>query len=124
MSRLKLVTSPCFLLAIALLGANDFLFKPLFHNWLTGKVSDFAGLFAFALFLIAIVPRFPWAMVCLSGFGFVVWKSELAQPADRLVESLEPSANLESSGSNRPSRSPCTAVFRCLYVTLPFASAP
>ncbi len=47
---------PVFLLSVLLLLLNDWLLKPLFHNDLTGKLSDLAGLFAFPFFLSAFFP--------------------------------------------------------------------
>ena len=46
-----------FLVAPGLLAANDWLRKPLLHNTLTGKLSDFAGLLAFTIFCNAVFPR-------------------------------------------------------------------
>src|SRR3989442_14409237 len=39
------LSSPGFLAALAVLLANDLWWKPAFGNWLTDKLSDFAGLF-------------------------------------------------------------------------------
>src|SRR5687767_12389116 len=49
--RLESLPSPAFISAVALLVVNDFALKPLFHNVVTGKLSDFAGLFALTLFV-------------------------------------------------------------------------
>jgi hypothetical protein len=49
--------SPVFITAVLLLIANDWYFKQTFHNGLTGKLSDFAGLFAFPFLLSALFPR-------------------------------------------------------------------
>ncbi len=48
---------PAPLLAVALLAVNDHWLKGagLLPPWLTGKISDFAGLFFFPLFLSALV---------------------------------------------------------------------
>lgn len=43
------------LLAVALTALNDHYLKAHFANWLTGKISDFAGLFYFPLFLAAVI---------------------------------------------------------------------
>ncbi len=51
------VRSPVFLASLALLLVNDFYLKAQFGNWFTGKLSDFAGLIAFALFWSAVFPR-------------------------------------------------------------------
>lgn len=76
----KILLSPGFLIGLCLLLINDFYLKPIFHNDVTGKVSDFAGLFIFPLFICSIFPRyrkiiFPGVLV-----GFIVWKSPYVQP--------------------------------------------
>jgi hypothetical protein len=42
MDRARVFRSPGFLIAVAILVTNDFVLKNLFHNWLTGKLSDVA----------------------------------------------------------------------------------
>ncbi|HYN83707.1 MAG TPA: hypothetical protein VER32_00540 [Pyrinomonadaceae bacterium] len=76
----NLLTSPLFLAGLALLLANDLLLKSLFHNALTGKLSDFAGLFVFPFFWSALAPRRRRAAYVLTAAGFVFWKSPLSQP--------------------------------------------
>ncbi len=78
MSRLL---HPAFLIALGLLIANDWLFKPMFHNALTGKLSDFAGVFAFAYFWSVVAGRKHAAIHVLVGIAFAIWKSPLSQPA-------------------------------------------
>jgi hypothetical protein len=79
--RLSRLLHPAFLIALALLIANDWLFKPLFHNAFTGKLSDFAGLFAFAYFWSIVAGRNTTAIHALIGIAFAIWKSPLSQPA-------------------------------------------
>ncbi len=43
------------LAAVALLAVNDAFLKPLFHNALTGKLSDFAGCFFLPLYASALL---------------------------------------------------------------------
>ena len=75
-----LLVAPGFLAALGVLLLNDFVLKPAFGNALTGKLSDFAGLFAFALFWMAVFPR-RRAMVCAAtAAAFVLWKSAAWQP--------------------------------------------
>ena len=38
-----LLTSPAFVVAVAVLIVNDWLLKPALGNWLSGKLSDVAG---------------------------------------------------------------------------------
>lgn len=79
--RVYLLLSPGFLLSLLILVVNDHVLKQLFHNWLTGKLSDVAGLFAFALFWLAVLPR-TWGRNILVSVGifFVIWKTELSEP--------------------------------------------
>ncbi len=46
------------LAAIALLTANDHVFKAAFHNTITGKLSDFAGCFFLPLYVSAVLTWF------------------------------------------------------------------
>jgi hypothetical protein len=78
--NLHLLTTTGFLLGLSLLLANDFLFKQLFHNWLTGKLSDFAGLFIFPLFWTAFAPRHKRLIYLLVSLLFLFWKSPYSQP--------------------------------------------
>lgn len=72
--RYDLLRSPLFLGALALLLLNDFFLKAAFHNAFTGKLSDFAGLFVFAVFWIALFPRFRWFVVVFTAAFFTFWK--------------------------------------------------
>src|SRR5687768_8712248 len=79
--NLHILASPAFLISLVLLLLNDFVFKPQFHNGVTGKLSDFAGLFAFSLFWTAFFPRRK-TFICLStALLFVFWKSTYSQSA-------------------------------------------
>ena len=86
-SKGKLV-HPIFLLSISLLLANDFFLKAFFHNELTGKLSDFAGLFAFPFFWSAIFPkRVKWIHL-VTAIAFLLWKSQWSEGLINLVNSL------------------------------------
>ncbi len=78
--KLYVLTTNAFLLALCLLLLNDFVLKPWLGNWLTGKLSDFAGLFVFPLFWSALFPRFRRAVYLLTAASFVLWKSAYSQP--------------------------------------------
>ena len=78
-SPLQPLGSTAFCGALALLVINDFALKPLFHNALTGKISDFAGLFALALFAAAWCPRRRAACGGAIAVAFVWWKTEHSQ---------------------------------------------
>ncbi len=92
--QLSILTSPAFRVALCLLLTNDFIFKPLFHNWLTGKLSDFSGLFIFPLFWVAFFPRYKNIIYALTVFLFLLWKSEYSQP---FIDSLNSFAILPVS---------------------------
>ena len=83
--RLESLASPAFIAALALLVINDFALKPLLHNAVTGKVSDFAGLFALTLFVATLWPRHrrlaSWAIAA----AFTLWKTSYAEP---LIEAV------------------------------------
>jgi hypothetical protein len=72
--------SPVFITAVLLLIVNDWYFKQTFHNGLTGKLSDFAGLFAFPFLLSALFPRKTNPVYFVTLLLFIVWKSPLMQP--------------------------------------------
>lgn len=77
--NLDLLTTPAFLVALALLLVNDFALKSAFHNALTGKLSDFAGLFAFALFWMSLFPA-RRRLICVTvAVAFAIWKSAWSQ---------------------------------------------
>jgi hypothetical protein len=82
MENLKLqpLGSPAFVVALALLVLNDFAFKPLFHSWATGKLSDFSGLFALAFFCATLWPRHRGIAGVVLPVAFALWKSSLSQP--------------------------------------------
>lgn len=75
----SILISPGFVIGLGLLLLNDFVFKATFHNWLTGKLSDFAGLFIFPLFFAAFFPEQKKWIYWGTAVGFVFWKSEFSQ---------------------------------------------
>lgn len=76
--RQRILLSPLFLSSVAVLVLNDFYLKAQFGNFLTGKLSDFAGLFAFPLFFIALLPRRRLWIYIVTAFGFTFWKTPFA----------------------------------------------
>jgi len=91
-TRLESLASPAFMAALALLVLNDFVLKPLFHNALTGKLSDFAGLFALTLFVANLWPSHrrvgAWAIIA----AFAFWKTSYADSLIALLSSVSPVA--------------------------------
>lgn len=49
------LTHPTVLAALIITALNDHYMKHQFHNFYTGKISDFSGLFFFPLFLYAMI---------------------------------------------------------------------
>lgn len=86
--HLHILVSPGFLIGLSLLLLNDFIFKHQFHNGLTGKLSDFAGLFVFPLFWVAFVPRLKSPIYVLTAILFIFWKSTYSQPLIEAWNSL------------------------------------
>lgn len=74
--RFKPLSTLPFLICLFLLLLNDFYLKGAFHNMLTGKLSDFCGLFIFPIFWSVFFPKRKLAVFLLTGLLFVLWKSE------------------------------------------------
>ncbi|MEO8403221.1 MAG: hypothetical protein ABI480_01445 [Chitinophagaceae bacterium] len=81
----NLLLHPAFLLSLALLLFNDFYFKSAFHNTITGKLSDIAGLFAFAVFLSVFFYAHKKTVLILIASFFIWWKSPLSDPLISLL---------------------------------------
>jgi len=77
--RFVLLTTRWFIGGLTILLLNDFLLKDLISNWFTGKLSDFAGIFVFALFWIALFPKYRKSVLVSIAIGFVFWKSSYSQ---------------------------------------------
>ena len=68
-----------FILALFVLILNDFVLKNAFSNTLTGKLSDFCGLYAFAFFFSQIFPaNKKLAIHIITAVLFILWKSSLS----------------------------------------------
>lgn len=85
-NRLKNLLSPLFIFFLFLLIINDFFLKPAFHNWFTGKLSDFCGLFIFPIFWSAIFPKQKIWVFISTAILFTFWKSEYASVIIQLIK--------------------------------------
>lgn len=74
----KLLYKKWFLLSVFILLMNDFYLKYQFHNVITGKISDFAGLFAFP-YLISLCTRRIKLTYFLTIIFFIYWKTEISE---------------------------------------------
>lgn len=75
----KLLYRKLFLVSIFLLLLNDLYLKEQFHNFLTGKLSDFVGLFAFSYFFSVLFIKNIKLIYVLTGILFIFWKSSSSQ---------------------------------------------
>jgi hypothetical protein len=78
-NRLAELPSPTFIVSLALLVFNDFVLKPAFHNSLTGKLSDFAGLFALTLLVGTLWPNYRRMAGWTIAAAFTFWKTSYAE---------------------------------------------
>ena len=79
-----------FLLALGLLLANDFWLKPAFPGFITGKLSDFAGIAVVAIPLLAAFPARAWAIYIAIGGAFLWWKSPASSAFITLANDVLP----------------------------------
>ena len=80
----------CTIAALALLVLNDFALKPLLHNALTGKLSDFAGLFALTLFAATLWQQHSRLAAWAIAASFTLWKTSYAQPLIEALNAVSP----------------------------------
>lgn len=90
--RFDVLRSPVFIVSLATLALNDLVLKAAFHNWMTGKLSDFSGLAAFSLFCLSLWPRHSVSISLGVASGFVWWKSSWSQSAIDLANGYLPFA--------------------------------
>ena len=77
--------TPIYLAALAGLVFNDEVLKQAFPGLIKGKLSDFAGLFTFAVFLSVVIRRRIPAIHATIAVAFTVWKSAV-RSRDRGLE--------------------------------------
>ncbi len=76
-----LLTHPVFLACLFGLIVNDLYLKYAYHNWFTGKLSDFAGLFVFTVFLQVFFWKRKKTVSLFVALFFIWWKSPFADQA-------------------------------------------
>ena len=76
-------------IGILCLFLNDRLWKYEYGNLLTGKLSDFIGLFTLPLFLAILFPRVKRQVSIIVGVLFIIWKSPLSSPFIELWNSYQ-----------------------------------
>ncbi|MBS7255309.1 hypothetical protein [Flavobacterium branchiicola] len=76
--NLNRLGKPIFLFSLTILILNDWFFKTAFHNFITGKLSDFAGLFAFPFFWSVLFPKKTKEIHLGIVLFFIFWKSHFS----------------------------------------------
>lgn len=74
-----LLTSKLFIIGLLILIINDHVLKYTYPSFLTGKLSDFSGLFIFPIFFSAFWYSKRRLIFILTALIFVFWKSSLSQ---------------------------------------------
>ena len=85
-----ILTTWPFLAALTLLLLNDWLLKDTFHNFVTGKISDFSGVAVIAFLLFAGLPKQRIGSYVLIISAFSWWKSPLSGEFIQFVNSYSP----------------------------------
>ncbi len=79
MNKKNRIYRSLFITSIIVLLINDMYLKYEYHNYITGKLSDFAGIFAFPYFFSSFLPKKSKSIYIFSGILFIFWKSEYSQ---------------------------------------------
>lgn len=74
------ILNPIFIISLLILVLNDLWLKQYFSNAITGKLSDFAGLFVFPFFWSYFFPRFTKEIHILTAIFFLWFKSAWFSP--------------------------------------------
>ena len=73
-----MLSDPRFAAAVAVLAVNDHLLKGVAPGWLSGKVSDVAGVFVVAVLAAVVVRAGPAVVVTAAGFTAIKLSPEAA----------------------------------------------
>ncbi len=79
MKNKHLLQNPIFIVGLFLLVLNDHFLKSYYHNWFTGKLSDFVGVLIFPMFLTYLLPLKPKYIISIIGLFFIFWKSPFSE---------------------------------------------
>jgi len=86
----KYLLSPIFIISLSLLLLNDLLFKDIYHNGVTGKLSDFSGVIVLILFLHFITNHRKWLNSLIVAAFFIFWKSPISDSFIEAFNSFSP----------------------------------
>lgn len=84
------IVNPFFGIGVIVLILNDHWLKWQYGNWLTGKLSDFAGLLILPLFVAFLFPKLKSKASLISGLFFICWKLPISQPVIDLYNQIAP----------------------------------
>jgi len=77
-----------FIICLVLLFVNDHIFKTLFHNWFTGKLSDVFGVILLPFLITFLFPKIKENSVFVAALFFMFWKSPYSQKFIELYNSI------------------------------------
>jgi hypothetical protein len=90
--RRDVIFNYAFLFSLVLLALNDHVLKAAYHNPLTGKLSDFAGMVVLPLLLAYLFPKLRVNAIWLSMALFAFWKLPVSQPVFDALNTVLPIA--------------------------------
>jgi len=79
-----------FLLALSVLLINDGYLKAEYVNGLTGKLSDFSGIFLVSLLLFRLLPNYIKPLFIFICTAFLYWKSAYSEPLIQMINHYTP----------------------------------
>jgi hypothetical protein len=88
MKRKDLILNSYFIIGLIVLILNDFYLKSKYGNFLTGKLSDVAGLLIFPMFVASVIPKSRKSISIITAIGFLIWKLPLFTPVVNLINQL------------------------------------
>lgn len=83
-----MLTDRVFIAGLIILAINDHYLKSNYPNMITGKLSDFVGLFIFPIFLSVILPVRTKTNYFLAALIFIVWNSPLVEQLIQVGKSI------------------------------------
>lgn len=86
--NLSLFTANYFILSLFLLLLNDFYLKYEFHNFITGKLSDFACLFIFPYFISVFFSNRTKEIYIFTFMFFIFWKLEISEQFIKFISHI------------------------------------
>ncbi|WP_353778421.1 hypothetical protein [Winogradskyella sp. 3972H.M.0a.05] len=90
MNRKYYLLNFVFVSGLILLFINDHFLKWEYHNWFTGKLSDFVGILIFPMLITFFFPKSLKTNLIVTGIFFIFWKSEYSQSFIDLYNSITP----------------------------------